>query len=39
MPNLVCEYWIDLEMAESHIPFLGDCDLDLNDLLSRIIVS
>ena len=28
MPNLVCGYWIDLGMAESHIPFLGHCDLD-----------
>ena len=29
MPNLVCGYWIDLGMADSHIPFLGHCDLDL----------
>ena len=29
MPNLVCGYWIDLWMAESNIPFLGHCDLDL----------
>ena len=31
--------WMYLEVAECHVPFLGHCDLNHDDLISRIIMS